>query len=169
MIGRLCLNSLIGLVLGFVLVMPLAVLLHELGHATPQLMTGHSAEIRLGSGSNTKELRVGKLKLLITPLSMNVGFASIERNVSKNLQAVSLLMGPVVSLILCIGLYFLSRYELPYLAEYLVNFGLYFSLFQFLFTSIPIYYPSYFGAYEGMPSDGRQVLELLGVLKGQGS
>ena len=78
-------------------------------------------------------------------------------------------MGPVVSLIICIGLYFLSRYELPYLAEYLVNFGLYFSLFQFLFTSIPIYYPSYFGAYEGMPSDGRQVLELLGVLKGQGS
>ncbi|MDW1578222.1 hypothetical protein R7M92_20870 [Vibrio sp. Vb2880] len=162
-------SNLIGLVLGFVLVMPLVVLLHELGHAAPQLMTGHSVEIRLGSGSNAKEFRVGKLKLLITPLSMNVGFASIKRDVSKNLQAVSLLMGPVVSLILCIGLYLLSRYELPHLAQYLVNFGLYFSLFQFLFTSIPIYYPSYFGAYEGMPSDGRQVLELLGLLKGQGA
>ncbi len=162
-------SNLIGLVLGFVLVMPLAVLLHELGHATPQLMTGQSVEIRLGSGSNAKEFRVGKLKLLITPLSMNVGFASIERDVSKNLQVVSLLMGPAVSLILCIGLYLLSRYELPYLAQYLVNFGLYFSLFQFLFTAMPIYYPSYFGAYEGMPSDGRQVLELLGLMKGQGA
>ncbi|WP_099609964.1 hypothetical protein [Vibrio fujianensis] len=160
-------SSLIGLVLGFVLVMPSVMLLHELGHATPQLLTGHAVEIRLGSGSNAKEFRVGKLKLLITPLSMNVGFASIERDVSKNLQAVSLLMGPVVSLILCIGLYLLSRYQLPYLAQFLVNFGLYYSLFQFLCTSIPIYYPSYFGAYEGMPSDGRQLLELLGVMKGQ--
>ncbi|MFC3022885.1 site-2 protease family protein [Vibrio zhugei] len=160
---------LIGLVLGFVLVMPLIVLLHELGHATPQLLTGHAVEIRLGSGSNAKEFQVGKLKLLITPLSMNVGFVSIERDVSKNLQVVSLLMGPVVSLILCIGLYLLRRYELPYLAQYLVDFGLYFLLFQFLFTSIPIYYPSYFGAYEGMPSDGRQVLELFGVMKGQGA
>ncbi|MEH0094500.1 hypothetical protein V6235_16045 [Vibrio metschnikovii] len=162
-------SSLIGLVLGFVLVMPSVMLLHELGHATPQLLTGHAVEIRLGSGSNAKEFRVGKLKLLITPLSMNVGFASIERDVSKNLQAVSLLMGPVVSLILCIDLYLLSRYQLPYLAQFLVNFGLYYSLFQFLCTSIPIYYPSYFGAYEGMPSDGRQLLELLGVMKGQGA
>ncbi|EKO3895858.1 hypothetical protein P0F23_003333 [Vibrio metschnikovii] len=162
-------SSLIGLVLGFVLVMPSVMLLHELGHATPQLLTGHAVEIRLGSGSNAKEFRVGKLKLLITPLSMNVGFASIERDVSKNLQAVSLLMGPVVSLILCIGLYLLSRYQLPYLAQFLVNFGLYYSLFQFLCTSIPIYYPSYFGTYEGMPSDGRQLLELLGVMKGQGA
>ncbi|KJY79312.1 hypothetical protein TW78_01015 [Vibrio coralliilyticus] len=161
--------SLIGLVMGFVLVMPLVVLLHELGHATPQLLTGHAVEIRLGSGSNAKVFRVGKLKLIITPLSMNVGFASMKRDVSKNLQAVSLLMGPVVSLILCIGLYLLSRNGLPHLAQYLVNFGLYFSLFQFLFTSIPIYYPSYFGSYEGMPSDGRQVLELLGVMKGQGA
>ncbi|WP_367989523.1 hypothetical protein AB2S62_20015 [Vibrio sp. NTOU-M3] len=160
-------NSLVGLALGFLLVMPLAVLLHELGHVTPQLMAGHSAEIRLGSEKGSKEFRLGKLKLLVVPFSMNVGFASIKRDVSKNLQILSLLMGPVVSLILCAGLYLISRHELPYLTQYLVSFGMYFSLIQFLFTSIPIYYPSYFGAYEGMPSDCRQILELLGLMKGQ--
>ncbi|MGL6262281.1 hypothetical protein [Vibrio sp. WXL210] len=157
----------IGLALGFLLVMPLAVLFHELGHVTPQLIAGHSAEIRLGSGSDLKEFRAGKLKISIAPLSMNIGFASIKRDVSKNLQIASLLMGPIVSLVLCATLYMISRHELPYLVHYLVNFGLYFALFQFLFTSVPIYYPSFFGAYEGMPSDGRQVLELLGLMEGQ--
>lgn len=157
---------LVGLVLGFLIVMPLITLLHELGHAIPQLIAGHATEIRLGNKRNAKEIHIGKLKLSIAPLSMNVGFASIKRDVSKGSQILSLLMGPLVSLIVCIGCYLINHQDLPYLVQYLLGFSMYFSFFQFLCTSIPIYYPSYFGGYEGMPSDGRQVLELIGVMKG---
>ena len=158
-------NSLIGLAIGFLFVMPIATLLHELGHAIPQLITGHKAEVTLGNSEKAKVVQIGNLTLSVSSFSMNVGFASITQQGSKSLQAWSLVMGPLTSLLLCLSLYFINSNQLPYIASYVINFGVYFSLAQFVMTALPIYYPSGFGAYEGMPSDGRQLLELYDVLK----
>ena len=158
-------NSLIGLAIGFLFVMPIATLLHELGHATPQLIAGHKVEVALGNSEKAKVVQIGNLTLSVSSFSMNVGFASITKQGGKSLQAWSLVMGPLTSLLLCLSLYFTNSNQLPYIASYVINFGVYFSLAQFVMTALPIYYPSAFGAYEGMPSDGRQLLELYGLAK----
>ena len=160
-------NSLIGLVVGLLFVMPLATFVHELGHAAPQLFAGHKVEVSLGNKEKAKVVVVGNLKLSISAFPMNVGFSSIAQDSSNNLKVLALLMGPITSLVLCVSLFLLSRYESPYLVLYLLNFGFYYSFAQFLMTALPIYYPSFFGAYDGMPSDGRQIMELFELMKGQ--
>ncbi|CAH6993393.1 hypothetical protein VCHA30O60_60068 [Vibrio chagasii] len=54
------LNSLIGLAIGFLFVMPIATLVHELGHAIPQLIAGHKVEVALG---NSERPRLFKLAI----------------------------------------------------------------------------------------------------------
>ncbi|WP_394139506.1 hypothetical protein [Vibrio chagasii] len=106
-------NSFIGLAIGFLFVMPIATLLHEVGHAIPQLIAGHKVEVALGNSEKAKVVQIGNLTLSISSFSMNVGFASITQEGSKSLQAWSLVMGPLTSLLLCLSLYFIGSSKPP--------------------------------------------------------
>lgn len=147
--------------IGFLITMPLITFLHELGHAIPQLIRGYRVVIQMGNLENAVKLKLGKLYIYGAPFSMFNGFCSISSKGGKNRKVLSLLCGPIFSVVLALCFYWLSFQNLGYWTNFQVNLALYFSAFQAFLTLIPIKYPDFFGGYAGTKSDGLQAFELV--------
>lgn len=146
----------------YILVIPICVLLHELGHGIGVISTSKShAFIYLGNrGNENKEnFRIKRLHFHIK--WSYVGFAHWEENLNKRQTAVALAGGPMMSLLL-VFLFGLIVILVPQGDVRSIFWGAtIFCFIQFIVTIIPITYPRWWGGYSGHPSDGLQLLRLL--------
>ncbi|QQZ08378.1 hypothetical protein [Heyndrickxia vini] len=146
----------------YILVIPLCVLLHEIGHGIGVVSTSKShAYVYLGNSNkeNKENFRLGRLHFHLH--WSYVGYASWEGTLKSRQRATALAGGPIMSLLVAIlcGLIAISvpQGELPSFFWWTAIFN--FS--QFFVTIIPITYPTWMGAYKGHPSDGLQLIRLL--------
>ncbi len=150
-----------GYALCFVFVMPGLTLIHELGHAVPQLLQNKRVVIRLGTHNKAWRLQLGRLYLRIAPFSLWHGLCSIHPRLPKGSLVSALLAGPLTSLGVALTLYTFTRSDLGPWFNFLLQFSAGYTLFQGLVTLIPFTYPACFRGYAGLPSDGLQVLKAL--------
>ena len=149
----------------YILVIPLCVLFHEIGHGIGVLSTSKSrAHVYLGlrSKENRENFKIGKLHFHIN--WSYVGFVDWDVNLSNRQRVFALAGGPVMSLFLALS-FGVFTFLLPHgdLRTFLFGIAI-FNLIQFLATIIPVTYPRWMGPYNGHPSDG---LLLLRILKGR--
>ncbi len=154
-------DQILGYALGVLIVLPMLTLLHEFGHALPQLLIKKKVIIDIGGSSCFPTIKLGRLFIRIAPFSTFNGFCSISSSLSKRELLVTLLGGPIVSFVLAAVLFVQSQSHLSSLVHLIMNFALYGALFQFLITFLPIKYPRFLGRYGGHKSDGLKVLEVI--------
>ncbi len=145
-----------------IFVSPILTFLHELGHATPTLVSGKKATIVLGNSDRKLNFKIRNLELNISLLPSYIGFCYWPEELSRKEKLISLISGPLVSLIISIFcFYFILKPDLPP-ETYSILIGLTtLSFIQFLTTAIPMHYPSFMSGYAGLPSDGFQIMELI--------
>ena len=144
------------------LILFFSTLLHELGHAALfWLSTGDGKwNIRVGSGKPLLDTK--RLCVKLFPID---GFLRpLERREFTKAQFVAGLSGgPLVSLLLTVGLFLLSRQhfdeDLFLNVQSLVAWAFYINLSIFLTSLLPI--PYFFGENRGYPSDGLQILRMF--------
>ena len=144
----------------------LSTLWHEFGHAVGYMIAtkDRNWKIRVGWGKkilNSKRLKVNLLVFdgLFTPSEMKIG--------SKGKLIITLLGGPVFSLIPVVGLLILRldglSFQTGFLAdsaiEFFLNLVLLVNLFILILSVVPIRY--FFGEIKGLESDGLQIIHAL--------
>ena len=149
-------------ILCYGVVIPICVLLHEIGHGVGVVSTSkYHAHVYLGNKNNKikENFRFGRLHFHIN--WSYIGYAAWDGKLKKRQRAVALAGGPIMSLIL---LFIFGLIALSTLHNYLRFFfwgTTVFNFIQFIVTTLPITYPWWMGTYKGYPSDGLQLLRLL--------
>ncbi|WP_026906747.1 hypothetical protein [Paucisalibacillus globulus] len=146
----------------YILVIPISVLLHEIGHGLGVVWTSKSnAHVFLGNRNkeNKESFRLGRLHFHI--YWSFIGFVCWEGKLTKRQRAVALAGGPIMSLLLMVILGVVALLVTQGDLRSFLWSATIFNLLQFLVTIIPITYPRWMGAYYGHPSDGLQLLRLL--------
>ncbi|MBU9673794.1 hypothetical protein KQ939_09620 [Planococcus sp. CP5-4] len=149
----------------FFILLPISILIHELGHALPIVLSTKSGEANIFLGTPHKE---NKLAFSIRKIHFYLGLGlsgfcliSNYKDIPPLSNVQRLLVdacGPLFSLIAGTLAYGLSisaesfQYAYPFAA---VNFCL------FLTSVIPVTYPGFFGALSGYPSDGLRIYQNL--------
>ena len=146
----------------FWLILFFSTLLHELGHAALfWLSTGDGKwNIRVGSGKTLLDTK----RLCVKLFPIDGFFRPLERRAFTKAQAVATLSGgPLVSLLLTVGLFLLSRLDfdedLFLNIQSLVVWAFYVNAGIFLWSALPV--PYFWGEMRGEPSDGLQILRTL--------
>ncbi len=145
-----------------IIVIPVCVLLHEIGHGIGVIATSKShAHVYLGKRNkkNKEKFRLGRLHFHIC--WSYVGFVYWEESLDKRQKAVALAGGPIMSLSLMIlfGIIVLWMPQGEF-RSFLLGVMI-FNLIQFFVTIIPITYPHWMGSYSGYRSDGLQLIRLF--------
>src|SRR5699024_2610108 len=145
----------------FILVIPICVLLHEIGHAIGVITTSNShVHIYLGmkNKNNKENFSIGRIHFHIQ--CAYIGFVYLDKVLSKRQQAFALASGPFMSLLLAHIIGFITP---VFDGELQSLFGLIttFNFIQFIVTIIPVTYPRWMGGYNGLPSDGLQLIKVL--------
>ena len=157
-------DTLPALLFSLFIVAPLLTLVHELGHAIPQLFWAKHVTISLGAPRQSITIPIGKLTITTSATPFHRGVCQIAPTLSPQQKAFVLLGGPLTSW----GCYFLfsmaQNVDAPSFATYCLNFSATFSLVQALMTTIPCRYPKRLVGYSGQASDGLQLLKLLRTL-----
>lgn len=150
------------LLIFYILVAPICVLLHEIGHGLGAVVASNThVHIYLGTRSekNKENFRLGRLHFHIN--WSYIGFAYFREELSKRQRAIALASGPLMSLLLALlfGLLTLfgSRGDLQSLFWWTTML----IFFQFVVTIVPVKYPRWMGSYSGYSSDGLQLLRML--------
>lgn len=146
-----------------VIVFQLTTIIHELGHAIPaRVFTKDKVTIYLGVGNSKRNFNIGDLQVVLRGFHPFTGFALWNGDKLTRLgKVLSTLGGPLISLIVGIGLFLLTRKVSHTILNNLGTFMSYYNLLQFIVTAIPIKYPSWWGAYGGITSDGYKALQVL--------
>lgn len=149
----------------FLLALPLATLLHELGHALWPLLKGNSALVTLGipSPKALARVRLGRLTVVVYPVFFWGGFCHWGQ-LSRRDNVLAIAAGPVTSLLtLLLALLLVSVFPGGLPGEFgRVLAGV--SGFLLLVTVLPVTYPRwYMTAPDGgaQHSDMRNILRLL--------
>lgn len=155
----------ISFVLIYLVGLPIAVLLHEAGHAIGSaLLSKEKVRVYLGplDDSNKENFRFGKVSFHIR--WAYYGFCALVKPKEKRSKIQRFLFlagGPAASLSLAL----LSFAALNQLTNWdLQNFKkgfMYINLWLFAGTSIPVIYPKWMGPYAGHSSDGYQLIQLM--------
>ncbi len=143
------------------IVWPMLTLLHELGHALVALMFGRGpVQIRLGRAAPSRLMTIGRLQISSAMLPLGVGRCVWPGGLTARAEAVALLMGPITSALLSVGLWRLSAQAGGvWRADLLACAAM--SGLQAVFTIVPMRYPSWFGGYAGQRSDGLKVWQSM--------
>ena len=157
----------LSIILFYLLLIPLSVLFHELGHGLFMLLFSRDVvRIYLGPINDTnKELfSFGRIRFHLR-LSY-IGFARFEG--AENIQLTSTqkiiisLGGPIASLILaCISLLIVLMNNFTGETLSIIRGVAVINFLNFIGAIIPIKYPSWYKAYAGRPSDGYSALMVL--------
>lgn len=148
----------------FFILLPISILIHELGHALPIVLSTKSGEANIFLGTPHKE---NKLAFSIRKIHFYLGWGFSGFCLVSNYKDIPPLShtqrlfidvgGPMFSLVAGIIAYGVSissagsfQYAYPFAA---VNFCL------FLTSVIPVTYPGFFGALAGYPSDGLRIYQ----------
>jgi hypothetical protein len=174
--------AVLALLLAWLVGIPLLTLLHELGHALTALALSHQP-IHVFLGTTPRQIRqrgreekpifcLGKLafSLSLVGLPFGVGWARWPANLSWRRSVLTLLAGPVTTL-LCLVVVSLTTLVLrPAAHPSAIQSGAYdFFLWllllaglQFLACALPVQYPAFWvGALAGLSSDGDKIRRLL--------
>ncbi|WP_375105362.1 site-2 protease family protein [Paenibacillus sp. RS8] len=149
----------------YILVVPLSVFLHEMGHALAALvLTKRTVLIYMGANKRRQKatLILGRLQFYFTWGFMgSVATKEDEKQLSKYQNIGISIGGPLVSLflvIVMIVLYFSIQMR-PFFDNIVFAAGV-FNLINLCVTLIPTIYST--GPYAGLPSDGYQILTAMG-------
>lgn len=144
----------------------LSTFLHEFGHALGYMLaTGDRHwHIRVGWGKRLLETKALTVNLLVfdgffTPLEMKID--------TKSKLIATLAGGPVVSLLLVLGLSVLRSGELSFRSDmfadgvisYFINYAFLCNLFILIFSVAPVHY--FWGKVRGLESDGLQIVHAI--------
>lgn len=156
-------SVLAALVLFFVVLEPLVVLAHELGHAAIPIARGHSATVVLG-GIGGRRASVGRLTVVVDPRELltplTFGLAQWDEAAGRRTDVVASLAGPAVSA----GLLVLALAAVDSttgFANEVAEATAIYLLFQTALTLLPIRYPWFAGRLAGCKSDGLCALQHL--------
>ena len=144
----------------------LAILLHELGHALGYRLStgGRHWHIRIGWGKQLLRTKVLTVNLLV----FDGFFTPLEERIDTRAKLIATLSGgPVVSLLLVLGLSVLKfggfSFHSDILADGVIEFFLnsaFFAELGILLLSVaPVHY--FFGAVKGLETDGLQIIHAL--------
>ncbi|MGM7701898.1 hypothetical protein ACSVDE_09205 [Pseudalkalibacillus sp. Hm43] len=158
--------TLVTLILG-----PMFVLIHELGHVLPVYSQSEKVYIQLGIPykglSRRMIITLGKIRFKIFPLILINGSFTISNwnQFSKKYKIASLLSGPIITLVMLvitITFFLLDLKDLNVFIDYLIFASSVFLFWELIFTAIPMVYSRRFGQfYDSRESDGLQVLKLI--------
>ena len=137
-----------GLFFGVVLFIPLALFIHQIGHAIPALLlTSNDITITLLGESNFI-YEYNLLDRIMIKVSENyIPWSSMcewGSGLGKWQELVAYALGPIFSLITAFVSYlFIMKLKVIDLIKVSVSLCFYFSFFQFLFSLMPVEYPSW--------------------------
>ena len=146
------------------LIITMALLIHEMGHAVAIISQNKKAkpEIYLGSSSKEKKLKLnlGRITCYLT-IALS-GFCRTSNPeelppTTHKQRLIVLVGGPIASLVGFITLYFTSHFFSGVVGNIIINIAGA-NFFLFVTPLIPFNYPSFLG---GLPSDGLQILNQI--------
>lgn len=156
-------SSLLVLAGFFLLLEPLLVLAHELGHAAIVLASGENARVALG-GNEGKRFDVGPLALVLRPRGLasasTYGLCYYDVELGRWRRIAFALAGPAVTVLL-LAVAMTVGADADGALEEMASFAAIYLAIQAVLTLLPVQYPSFMGPYAGIKSDGRVALELL--------
>lgn len=154
----------IDLLIIFLILLPIAIIIHELGHALPIVLSTKSGEANIFLGSPAKE---NKLSFSIGKIHFYLGWGfsgfcviSNHKEILPFSKGKELLVdagGPLFSLIGGVIAYGLSLSILGNF-QYIYHFAA-INFFLFFTSAVPITYPKFWGALAGYPSDGLRIYQ----------
>lgn len=153
---------LLMVLLFYLIVVPLGVLLHEVGHGVGIIaVSKYHARIYLGKWDiqNKENFSIGRLHFCIR--WSYVGCCAWRGCLGRRQNIIVSAGGPIASLLLallCGGLIMLVQQG--EWRSFLLGVAI-FNFIQFFVTVIPVTYPHWMGPYGGIPSDGLQIVRLL--------
>lgn len=158
--------SMIFFLVFYILVIPISVLLHEIGHAIGVLLSSNSnAIVFLGPNdrSNRESFKLGRIRFHIKWAYFG-SIRTVEYPLSYRQQIIVAAGGPILSFILATLTIILSFTQLidGSMKSFIMGTGIY-NLILFILTIIPIRYPDWLKPYAGLPSDG---LRIINAMKG---
>jgi len=156
-------NMILNIIIGMIIIQ-LTTTLHEFGHAIPALFfTKDKVTMYLGVGKNNdKNFNIANLEIIIRGFHPFTGFVYWKQDKLSTLQKIMVVAGgPLVSLLISIGLFLLTNTLESRVLTEIIKFTAYYNFYQFIVTAIPIKYPSWWGTYAGTTSDGYKTVELL--------
>jgi len=147
---------LIGIITWLV-VLPLTILVHELGHACVILgLLRRPVMVELGSGPKGYDITLGLLTIRLRLLSGPIGFCRYDdEGVTLESSVLFDLAGPLASLGFAVLIYKINQTDAlsPLFAGIFAS-AVYAAAVNFVVTAVPVTYPSWCGPYAGMQSDG---------------
>lgn len=153
-----------SILLFIIILVPLSILIHELGHALiPGLFSNKPVKVVLGNITKLEEnkvkFQIGKFHFYFT-LSLQGCCYTDLTTLSKSKKILFLLFGPLASLLVSL----ISFSSLGYIGNSFVREVIVYTaninFIMFLMTIIPITYPKWY-LYAGRKSDGLQIIEIL--------
>ncbi|WP_160648006.1 site-2 protease family protein [Chengkuizengella marina] len=141
---------------------PIATFIHELGHAFVALFnTNKEINIKLGKGTRSLNMTLGRIKVMIYPFSGWSGITYVEHFKNLNYKIIFYLSGPIFSIVLSLTCYkLLDMTSNMYILNYSLKQIMVCSLLQFLLTIIPMRYNNFTGGGYATKSDGLRIMEL---------
>lgn len=156
----------IDLLIIFFILLPVAIIIHELGHALPIVLSSKSGEADIFLGSpfkaNKLSFSVGKIHFYLGWGFSGFCFISNYKEIPPFSNGRRLLVdagGPLFSLVSGILVYGLSISLLNNF-HYIYQFAV-INFFLFFTSAIPITYPKFSGALSGYSSDGLRLYQNL--------
>ncbi|WP_276253372.1 hypothetical protein [Halomontanus rarus] len=151
-------------VLAICLAIPVALFLHELGHAVPVVATGGRAHIMIGD-TEGRTVETGPVRVTVGSNGiwslLYFGRCRSDGIRSRTVRAIAILAGPGTTLLVVV----MTGVALSVVQHESVRFvvvGLFYNQVWVAFvTLVPVEYPSWFGMYAGDRSDGYRFLKLL--------
>ena len=155
------------------IVITIALLIHEMGHAMAVLLRNKKAraEIYLGSLSKEKKLKLslGRITCYLTIAFSGICRISNPEELSPSTTKQSLIFltgGPIASLLGFVTFYFLSHLISGVLGI-IINRVAFMSLIVFFTSAIPFKYPSFLRHVAGLQTDGLQIFNILKEIRKQ--
>jgi hypothetical protein len=149
----------------YLVVIPLSVFIHELGHAFAVLLsTNANARVYLGpfNEANKENFKIGRIHFHIKWATYgSISLSNLKGEVSKKQNIIIAAGGPLVSLIVAVLVTICSFYVINNRIESFLQAIAIYNYLSFLWTIIPMTYPSWMKAYRGMPSDGLRIVKAL--------
>ena len=159
----------ISFILVYLAGIPLAVFLHEFGHACGSLLTSKErVAVYLGpmNETNKEQFRISKISFHIR--WAYYGFCVGPKSEKERTGFQRLLFfagGPAASLSLAVLSFIAADYISHWGIQNFIKGFMYFNFYLFIGTIIPVIYPKWVRPYAGHQSDGYQILKILQLQK----
>lgn len=151
-------------VLFLLVVEPLLVLWHELGHALAPVVRGHETAVFLG-GERGLTVSLGLLSITVTPRGflrpITYGATATDVEADRGTIVAGALGGPILSLLLLVVAWRVLIADVPAVVRWSALLSGVYLWFQTVFTLLPVRAPGWTPETGGYRSDGMIVLDAV--------